>query len=128
MAQTMSMPPKGFSKKPDRPGRYPRPLSLQTLAAKLGPTSVHQKPRGRRGHHRADRPGRGGQEPHHGRVRPAVDRLHRPTGHRADHLDQRAAAGAGRGDHGRRGVQAGGAGVAAVSSASAATAQVAGLW
>ena len=37
----------------------------------------------------ADRPGRGGQEPHDGRVRPAVDLLHRPAGHRADHLDQR---------------------------------------
>ena len=42
-----------------------------------------------RGHDRADRPGRGGQEPHHGRVRPAVDHLHRPAGHRPDHLDQR---------------------------------------
>ena len=42
-----------------------------------------------RGHHRADRPGRGGQEPHHGRVRPAVDHVHRPAGHRPDHLDQR---------------------------------------
>ena len=38
---------------------------------------------------RADRSGRGGQEPHHGRVRPAVDHLHRPPRHRADHLDQR---------------------------------------
>ena len=37
----------------------------------------------------ADRPGRGGQEPHHGRVRPAVDHVHRPAGHRPDHLDQR---------------------------------------
>ena len=41
------------------------------------------------GHDRADRPGRGGQEPHHGRVRPAVDHVHRPPGHRPDHLDQR---------------------------------------
>ena len=31
------------------------------------------------GHDRADRPGRGGQEPHHGRVRPAVD-LRSPAG------------------------------------------------
>ena len=37
----------------------------------------------------ADRPGRGGQEPHDGRVRPAVDLVHRPAGDRADHLDQR---------------------------------------
>ena len=37
----------------------------------------------------ADRPGRGGQEPHDGRVRPAVDHVHRPAGHRPDHLDQR---------------------------------------
>ena len=42
-----------------------------------------------RGDDRADRPGRGGQEPHHGRVRPAVDHVHRPPGHRPDHLDQR---------------------------------------
>ena len=42
-----------------------------------------------RGHHRAGRPGRGGQEPHHGRVRPAVDHLHRPPRHRPDHLHQR---------------------------------------
>jgi len=46
MAQTMSMPPKGFSKKPDRPGRYPRPLSLQTLAAKLGPQRLYTRSRG----------------------------------------------------------------------------------
>ena len=37
----------------------------------------------------ADRPGRGGQEPHHGRVRPAVDLVHRPAGDRPDHLHQR---------------------------------------
>ncbi len=42
-----------------------------------------------RGDGRAGRPGRGGQEPHHGRVRPAVDHLHRPPGHRPDHLHQR---------------------------------------
>ena len=42
-----------------------------------------------RGHDRAGRPGRGGQEPHHGRVRPAVDHLHRPPRHRPDHLHQR---------------------------------------
>lgn len=45
-AQTMSMPPKGFSKKPDRPGRYPRPLSLQTLAAKLGAQRLYTRSRG----------------------------------------------------------------------------------
>ena len=37
----------------------------------------------------ADRPGRGGQEPHHGRVRPAVDLVRRSAGDRADHLHQR---------------------------------------
>ena len=42
-----------------------------------------------RGDNGAGRPGRGGQEPHHGRVRPAVDHLHRPPGHRPDHLHQR---------------------------------------
>ena len=42
-----------------------------------------------RGDDRAGRPGRGGQEPHHGRVRPAVDHLHRPPRHRPDHLHQR---------------------------------------
>ena len=42
-----------------------------------------------RGDDRADRPGRGGQEPHDGRVRPAVDHVHRPAGHRPDHLHQR---------------------------------------
>ena len=42
-----------------------------------------------RGDDGAGRPGRGGQEPHHGRVRPAVDHLHRPARHRPDHLDQR---------------------------------------
>ncbi len=36
----------------------------------------------------ADRPGRGRQDPHDGRVRPAVDNVHRPPGHRPDHLDQ----------------------------------------
>jgi len=46
MAQTMSMPPKGFSKKPDRPGRYPRPLSIQTLAAKLGAQRLYTRSRG----------------------------------------------------------------------------------
>src|SRR5690348_15036558 len=46
MAQTMSMPPKGSSKKPDRPGRYPRPLSPQTLAAKLGPQRLYTRSRG----------------------------------------------------------------------------------
>ena len=48
----------------------------------------HDAHRGR-GHDRAGRPGRGGQEPHHGRVRPAVDHLHRPPRHRPDHLHQR---------------------------------------
>ena len=33
---TITMPLRGFSKKPNRPGRCPRPLSLQALAAKLG--------------------------------------------------------------------------------------------
>jgi len=42
-----------------------------------------------RSYSRAGRPGRRGQEPHHGRVRPAVDHLHRPPCHRPDHLDQR---------------------------------------
>ena len=34
-------------------------------------------------------PAGGGQEPHHGRVRPAVDHVHRPSRHRPDHLHQR---------------------------------------
>ena len=33
---TITMPLRGFSKKPNRPGRCPRPPSLQALAAKLG--------------------------------------------------------------------------------------------
>ena len=41
------------------------------------------------GGHGADRPGRGGQEPHHGRVRRAVGTAHRPAGDRPDHLHQR---------------------------------------
>ena len=43
-------------------------------------------------HHGDDRAGgrgRGGQEPHHGRVRPAVDHVHRPAGDRAGHGHQR---------------------------------------
>jgi conjugative relaxase-like TrwC/TraI family protein len=51
----------------------------------------------RRGHHAhrhhrdrcAGRSGRGGQEPHHGRVRPAVDHVHRSAGDRAGHGHQR---------------------------------------
>ena len=34
-------------------------------------------------------PAGGGQEPHHGRVRPAMDHLRRPPRHRPDHLHQR---------------------------------------
>ena len=45
----------------------------------------------------ADRPGRGGQELHDGRVRPAVDLVHRPAGDRPDHLDQRRPGAAARG-------------------------------
>ena len=41
------------------------------------------------GDDRAGRRGRGGQEPHHGRVRPAVDHVHRPAGDRAGHGHQR---------------------------------------
>jgi hypothetical protein len=41
------------------------------------------------GHDRAGGRGRGGQEPYHGRVRPAVDDVHRPAGDRAGHGHQR---------------------------------------
>jgi len=52
------------------------------------------------GHDRAGGRGRGGQDPHRGRVRPAVDLVHRPAGDRPDHLDQRRS-GAGTRESGR---------------------------
>ena len=72
----------------------------RAAAARTGPERRAARRRGddaHRGHgdDGADRPGRGGQEPHHGRVRPAVDHVHRPPGHRPDHLHQRGP-GAGR--------------------------------
>ena len=57
----------------------------QRRAARRGDDDAHRD-HGRGG---AGRPGRGGQEPHDGRVRPAVDHVHRPPGHRPDHLHQR---------------------------------------
>jgi hypothetical protein len=47
MAQTVTTPLRGFSKKPNRPGRCPRPLSPQALAAKLGANvSLYTRGRG----------------------------------------------------------------------------------
>ena len=66
------------------PGRRPA-HGAERRAARRGGDDAH----GGRGDDGAGRPGRGGQEPHYGRVRPAVDLVHRPAGHRADHLDQR---------------------------------------
>ena len=73
----------------------PQLVSKQQARGRRAHRSQHRAARRRgnhahRGHHRAGRPGRVGREPHDGRVRPAVDHVHRPAGHRADRLDQRS--------------------------------------